>query len=77
MEATEKKAVLDLQGAHCTSCAITIEHAGRRIDGISDIFVDRATSTIQISYDGNRKSLESVCDIVERIGYKATIRVAG
>ncbi len=76
MESTvnKKKAVLDLVGANCTSCAITIEHVGRRLDGITDIFVDRGTSTIQIEYDGNRESLDRICDVVERIGYEATIR---
>jgi len=76
MESTvvKKKAVLDLVGASCTSCAITIEHVGRRIEGITDIFVDRGTSTIQIEYDGNRESLERICDVVDRIGYEATIR---
>jgi len=76
MESTvnTKKAILDLVGASCTSCAITIEHVGRRLDGISDIFVDRGTSTIQIEYDGNHESLDRICDVVERIGYEATIR---
>ena len=73
---TQKKAILDLEGAKCTSCAITIEHVGRKIAGISDIFVDRGTSTIQIEYDGNREALEKVCDLVDRIGYSAAIRVA-
>lgn len=73
---TQKKAVLDLEGAKCTSCAITIEHVGRKIDGISDIFVDRGTSTIQIEYDGNREALERVCELVDKIGYSASIRVA-
>jgi copper chaperone CopZ len=73
---TQKKAVLDLEGAKCTSCAITIEHVGKKINGISDIFVDRGTSTIQIEYDGNREALEKVCDLVDKIGYRATIKIA-
>ncbi len=72
----KKKAILDLVGATCTSCAITIEHVGKKIDGISDIFVDRATSTIQIEYDGNREALDRVCDLVDRIGYEAKIKIA-
>ncbi|TVQ28062.1 MAG: heavy-metal-associated domain-containing protein [Spirochaetaceae bacterium] len=67
---------MDLVGAKCTSCAITIEHVGRKISGISDIFVDRGTSTIQIEYDGNREALEKVCQLVDKIGYEATIRIA-
>ena len=73
-QVSKKKAVLDLIGATCTSCAITIEHVGRKVDGISDIFVDRGTSTIQIEYDGNRESLDRICDLVDRIGYEAKIR---
>ncbi len=72
----KKKAILDLIGANCTSCAITIEHVGKKIDGINDIFVDRATSTIQIEYDGNREALDRVCDLVSRIGYEANIKIA-
>lgn len=76
MESTieNKKAVLDLVGATCTSCAITIEHVGRKVNGISDIFVDRGTSTIQIEYDGNTEALDKICDLVDRIGYEARIR---
>ena len=70
----DKKAVLDLHGATCTSCAITIEHAGKRLAGVSDIYVDRATSTIQVEYDGNPEVLETICNVVERIGYSATVR---
>ena len=77
MESTDrKKAILDLVGAKCTSCAITIEHVGRKIAGISDIYVDRSTSTIQIEYDGNREALEKVCQLVDKIGYQATIKIA-
>lgn len=76
MESTieTKKAVLDLIGATCTSCAITIEHVGRKVDGIKDIFVDRGTSTIQIEYDGNTEALDQIVNLVDRIGYEAKIK---
>ena len=69
-----KRAVLDLVGASCTSCAITIEHVGRRLPGVSDIFVDRGTSTIQVEYDGSTEVLDRICEVVDRIGYAATVR---
>lgn len=71
-----KRAVLDLFGASCTSCAIAIEHAGRRIAGITDIYIDRATSTIQIEYDGDDSALTRICDIVDRLGYEAKVRTS-
>ena len=79
MEATDTKkfAVLDLEGATCTSCIITIEHLGRKMKGVSDVFVDRGTETVQLEYDGNEESLDKLCSLIDRIGYKATIRTTG
>lgn len=70
-----KKAILDLQGGTCTSCSIAIEHLGRKIKGIQDIYVDRGTSTINVEYDGNTESLEKIVQFVDKIGYEASIRV--
>lgn len=69
-------AVLDLIGGTCTSCTITIEHVGRKIDGVKEIFVDRGTSTIQVEYDGNGEVLDQIVNLVDRIGYQASVRVA-
>lgn len=73
-QSTRQHAALDLTGATCTSCVIAIEHLGRRIKGISDIYVDRQTKSIQVEFDGNRQSLEKIQEFVRRIGYEATIR---
>ncbi|TVQ35169.1 MAG: heavy-metal-associated domain-containing protein [Spirochaetaceae bacterium] len=69
-----KRAILDLVGANCTSCSIAIEHLGRKMDGVEEIVVDRATSTIQLEYNGNREVLQKLCDFVARLGYEARIR---
>ena len=69
-----KMAILDLEGATCTSCIITIEHLGRRMDGVSDVYVDRGTNTIQVEYDGNQDSLTKLCELVDKIGYHADTR---
>ncbi|MGM0673689.1 MAG: cation transporter [Spirochaetota bacterium] len=74
-EATEnKKAILDLEGANCTSCSIAIEHLGKKLDGVHDVFVDRGTSTVQVEYAGNVQTLDKIVDFVDRLGYKASIR---
>lgn len=67
-------AILDLTGATCTSCSIAIEHLGRKLNGISEIFVDRGTSTIQVAYNGNPEVLTKLCDFVARLGYEASVR---
>lgn len=65
---------LDLEGANCTSCKIGIEHMGRRIKGVDEIFVDRENSTIELDFDGNPETVEKIIEFVERIGYEATPR---
>jgi len=69
-----KKAVLDLEGANCTSCSIAIEHLGRKLHGVEDIFVDRGTSTVQVEYTGDEEVLDKIVNFVDRLGYHAEVR---
>jgi hypothetical protein len=61
------------------SCAYTIEHLGRRLTGVKDIYVDARASTIQLDYDPNdgREALKAIPEIVQRIGYNAVLRSSG
>jgi copper chaperone CopZ len=70
----DKSAILDLDGAHCASCAYAIEHLGRKIQGVKDIAVDAAQKEIRVEYEGNPGSLERIVEIVHRLGYDAKIR---
>ncbi|KGE72425.1 hypothetical protein DC28_07130 [Spirochaeta lutea] len=71
-----KHAVLDVDGATCTSCVYTIEHVGSKLKGVHECFVDRNTSQIQLDYDGNPETLERIIELVDRIGYTAVINQA-
>ncbi len=74
MNNEQKTVELDLKGAHCSSCVYTIEHAGRKIKGISDIKVDSVRSKIILQLDDKQKKgdpVESVINIVRTIGYEA------
>jgi copper chaperone CopZ len=73
-EKTTKRAILDLQGAHCASCAFTIEHVGKKVQGISDVRVVSGKGEIHVLYEGNPGSLERIVEIVKTLGYKASIR---
>ncbi len=68
-----KTAQLNLEGAHCASCVYTIEHAGRKVQGVDDVSVDVNDSTITVRYEGNPGSLERISQIVKTIGYNAEI----
>jgi copper chaperone CopZ len=67
-------AVLDLQGAHCASCAYTIEHAGRKVEGVHDVSVRAGKGEIEVVYEGDPASLERIVAIVKTLGYQARIR---
>lgn len=71
-----RNAILDLEGANCTSCSIAIEHLGRRLDGVSEIRVDRAKSVIHVAYHSDTAVLDKLCDFIRHIGYNATIRTS-
>lgn len=68
-----KQATLKLEGANCASCVFTIEHAGRKVEGIGDVAVDVNKGEISVSYGGNAGSLERIKEIVHRLGYSAEI----
>ncbi len=69
-----KTAILDLEGADCASCAYAIEHTGRKVSGVSDVYVDINAGQARVEYAGDRSSLERITKIVRSLGYDATIR---
>ena len=69
--------ILDVNGASCPSCAYTIERAGRRVAGVSDVRVDVNTHEIRVQYNGSPGALTGVQAIVARLGYQATLRAGG
>ncbi|HUX20237.1 MAG TPA: heavy metal-associated domain-containing protein [Spirochaetia bacterium] len=69
-----KTAILDLEGADCASCAYAIEHTGRKVAGVSDVYVDINAHEARVEYAGNRAALERITQIIRSLGYDATIR---
>mgnify|MGYP000543854975 CR=1 FL=1 len=69
-----KTEILDLEGAHCASCAYAIEHLGRKVKGVAEISVDSASRQIRVTHEGDSAVLEKIIEIVERLGYRAGLR---
>ena len=69
-----KRAIFDLVGATCTSCSIGIEHMGRRIRGVEDVWVDRQTSEIFLDFHGNPATVDKIVNFVQAIGYEARLK---
>jgi copper chaperone CopZ len=69
-----QRGILDVQGAHCPSCAFTIERLGRKVPGVAEVRVDVTRHEILVDYDGAPGTLEKIAGIVGRLGYRATVR---
>ena len=70
----KKTAILALTGARCASCVYTIEHLGRKVQGVSEVRVDPGSGEIRVQYEGDPGSLERIAQIVRRLGYQARVR---
>lgn len=71
------RAVLDVNGATCPSCAYTIERAGRKVPGVGEVRVDVNAHEILVDYDGTPEALSGIQAVVSRLGYQAAVRSAG
>jgi copper chaperone CopZ len=70
------KALFDLDGATCPSCAYAIEHLGRKLEGVSKVYVDVNAATVEVEYAQSAQGevLAAIPEIVRRIGYSAALR---
>ena len=58
-----------MQGAHCPSCAFTIEKLDAR-SRRTEVRVDVTGHEIRVDYDGTPETLERIAGIVARLGYR-------
>jgi len=70
-----RKAVLDMLGFGCGSCAYAIEHLGRKLKGVEDIRVDLAAREVRVTYDDEQLDAPAeLSALVTRIGHEIKLR---
>jgi Cu+-exporting ATPase len=62
---------LKLNGATCPSCVYAIQRAGGKLKGVDRIEVDPLEKTISLEYDGDENVVDSVREMVDKLGYSA------
>jgi Cu+-exporting ATPase len=67
----KNKQVFVVEGMHCSSCAIAIEKALKRKDGIIDADLTFATEKLEVNYDEQKVNIPFIKEIVEKVGFKA------
>jgi len=62
---------LTIEGMNCASCAVNVEKAARKVEGIAVANVNLATGRLTLKYDEKKTSVSQVMDAVDKAGYKA------
>ena len=80
-ESQSEKAMLDIAGMHCASCAMSVEGALKKVEGVSKAAVNFATEKAYVEYDPSALSVHDLERVVEDAGYSVvkqkTVRDAG
>ncbi len=61
---------LDIRGMECTDCPASIEHILARQEGVHEITVNYAAERMRIEYDAHTTDLDTITDLIERMGYR-------
>ena len=66
-----EKTEIDISSAQCGMCAVTIEGALNKIDGVKKALVDMDALKVTVAYDGNKADLKSFELAISNAGYQA------
>ena len=64
---------LDTTGMHCQSCAMLIEMSVKELEGVSDARVDLADARTEVTFDGDKVSVDDIVQEIARAGYGASV----
>ena len=68
-----KKANLDIEGMHCGSCALLIEHTLKDTKGIQQANVNFSAEKATIIFDEEEIPLTKIQEAIKHLGYKAVL----
>jgi Cu+-exporting ATPase len=66
-----ERKVLKISGMHCASCAVLIETALKKTEGVKTANVNFATEKLYLEFDPIEISIARIKKIIEDLGYKA------
>ncbi len=59
-----KKTIIPINGMYCASCAMTIENALQKTEGVSEARVNIATEKAVVEYDSSKVTLERLGEVI-------------
>lgn len=67
---------LHIEGMTCASCAIRIENALKKLDGVGEVSVSYGSGRAKISYDKEKITLSKIIAAIEKLDYQVTNKPA-
>lgn len=68
-----EKAELSISGMHCASCAVLLNRALSKTDGVKSANVNYAAGKALVEFDGGKTSANALVEVVKSRGYSASI----
>lgn len=67
------KKTYPIKGMHCASCVRVIEHALKKVEGVTDCTVNLATEQTTVTFDPKKVTKENISSAVANVGYRALV----
>ncbi|GAB3789851.1 copper chaperone CopZ [Virgibacillus kimchii] len=64
-----QQATLDVKGMTCNHCVMSVEGALKNLDGVSDVTIDLDAGKVDVKYDADKVSKDTMTEAVEDQGY--------
>ncbi len=64
---------LNIEGMHCSSCAMNIDFDLEDLEGIKTAKTNYAKQKCEVEFDENKISIEEILKQVKQTGYKAEL----
>lgn len=68
-----KKAVFEIKGMHCNSCAMNIDLDLEELEGVAQASTNYAHSRLTVEYDPTKVTPEQILASVKKTGYEASL----
>lgn len=65
-----KTTVLNVQGMTCGHCEMSVQEALDELDGVQGAKADRATESVEVTYEEDKVTNEQFREAIEEVGYK-------
>jgi Cu+-exporting ATPase len=68
-----KKIQLDIEGMHCSSCAMNIDFDLEDLSGVKTAKTSYAKQKCEVEFDENKITIDKILNQVKNTGYKAEL----